>query len=179
MDDSTAASVLEQIDEAITSLQSESSSGATSREAFQSVVNDVLEANGIDSGEFEEAIQAGGVSGARAASGAGGPSGGRGPSGAGRPNGPPPRREAESETSEVESALLSAGVDEASIDELINQMIETIAELTSESGSNVSQDDLQSSMKSLFDENGVDFDAFEQSLSEQFGATGSFLDRLV
>ncbi|TWU32196.1 hypothetical protein [Novipirellula artificiosorum] len=186
VDDSTAANVLEQVDEAISLLRSESSSGGTSRAAFKSVVDDVLEANGIDSGEVEEAIQAsgvsgaGGVTGASSVSAAGRPSGPGGPSGAGRPNGPPPpRREEESETSAVESALISAGLEESSTDELISQMIETIQELTAEAGSDVSQDELRLALTSLFEENGVDFSEFEQSLGEQLGSAGSFLDRIA
>ncbi|TWU35697.1 hypothetical protein Q31b_51320 [Novipirellula aureliae] len=186
VDDSTAANVLEQVDEAISALKSESSSGMASRPALKTAVNDVLEANGIDSGEVEEAIQAGsaanssGVSVAGGVSGVDGPAGPGGPSGGGRPNGPPPpRREDESDTSAVESALLSSGLEESSTDELISQMLETIQELTADAGSEVSQDKLRSALTSLFEENGVSFSEFEQSLGEQLGATGSFLDRLV
>ncbi|TWU59229.1 hypothetical protein Poly51_20150 [Rubripirellula tenax] len=174
VDDSTAASVLEQIDAAISALNSESSSGSSSRNAIRSVVDEVLEANGIDSAEVGEAIQSAG------ASRAGGPSRSGGPSGAGRPNGPPPpRKEDESETSTIESALLSAGADEASTDELISQIIGTIQELTTDAGSNVSQDELRSVLTSLLEENGVDFAAFEQAIGSSLGDAGSFLDLLA
>ncbi len=171
VDDSTAASVLEEIDEAISALESESSSGTTSRAAFRSAVNEVLEANGIDSAAVEEAIQA---------SGAEGPSRSGGPSGGGRPNGPPPPpREDESETSAVESALLSTGVEESSADDLINQIIETLQELTADSNSSVSQDNIRSAMTSLFEENGVDFDSFQAALNSELSSSGAFLDRLA
>ncbi|MCM2374208.1 hypothetical protein [Aporhodopirellula aestuarii] len=171
VDDSTAASVLDQIDEAISALESDSASGTTSRAAFKSAINEVLKANGIDSAEVEEAIQAGGVD---------GPSGTGGPSRGGRPNGPPPPpRDDESETSAVESALLSSGVDESSTDDLISQIIETLQELSSESSSSVSQDDIRSALTNLFEENGVNFDQFQQSLSSGVGSSGSFLDRVA
>jgi len=168
VDDSTTAGVLEQVDEAILALQAESSSGRASREAVQTAVSDVLEANGIDSAKVEETIQASGPSRA-----------GR-PSGAGRPNGPPPPpKNEESETSAVESALLSAGADASSTDELISQIIETIQELTADTGSNVTPDEFRSVLTNLFAENGVDFSAFEQAIGNQLGAAGSFLDLLA
>ncbi|TWU03415.1 hypothetical protein [Neorhodopirellula pilleata] len=174
VDDSTSANVLEQVGESLSAMQSQSSSGRPSREAVQSAVSDVLEANGIDSAKVEEAIAA------RGPSRSGGASRSGGPSGAGRPNGPPPPpKKEESETSAVESALVSAGVDESSTDELISQIIDTIGELTTESGSNVSQDELRTVLTNLFEENGVDFSAFEQALASEIGSAGSFLDVLV
>ncbi|MDA8745804.1 hypothetical protein N9N28_14320 [Rubripirellula amarantea] len=179
VDESTTADILAQVDEAIAALKSESTSGVTSRPAMKSVIDDVLEANGIDPSEVEEAIQASGAgrsSGVEGSSEGGGASGRGGPSEAGRPAGPPPH---EADSSVVESALLSAGADESSTDELINQIIDSIQELTNQSDSNVSQEELRSILTSLFEENGVDIDQFEQALSEQVGSPGSFLNLLV
>ena len=167
VDDATSANVLKQVDEALSALQSESSSGRPSREAVQSAVSDILEANGIDSAKVEEAI------------GASGPSRSGRPAGAGRPNGPPPPKKEESETSAVASALISAGAEESSTDAMISKIIETIQASTSDAGSNVSHDELRSTLTSLFEANGVDFSAFEQALGNKLGAPGSFLDRLA
>ncbi len=111
VDDATSANVLEQVGEAISALASESTSGRPSREVVQSAVGEVLEANGIDAGTVEEALQASSPFGAGRATGDG------------RPQGPPPPQE-ESETSAVESALQSVGAEESSTDELIGQIIE-------------------------------------------------------
>ncbi len=168
VDDSTAAKVLEQIDTAIATLDSESTSGRASRQAVRSVVDQVLESNGIDKAEVGDAIQSAELSGID--------EGSRG----GRPRGPrPPRRDNESETSAVESALISAGVEESSTDEWIDQIIGTIQELTTDSGSNVSQDELRKVLTNLFEENGVDFNTFEQAFANEFGSAGSFLDVLA
>ena len=169
VDDSTAASVLNQIDEAIAVLESESSSGSSSHSQIRTTIEGVLEANGIDAGAVEEAIQAAGVS------GPGGPSGSGEPSRLGRPDGPPPPPR-ENETGSVESALLSAGVDASSTDELISQIIGTIQDLTSESSGTVSEDELRSTFASLLEENGVNVNAFEQAIGDQLGSEGSFLD---
>lgn len=45
--------------------------------------------------------------------------------------------------------------------------------------SNVSQDELRTVLTNLFDENGVDFNAFEQAFANELGSAGSFLDALV
>jgi Clp amino terminal domain, pathogenicity island component len=179
VDDSTAANVLAQVDDAISTLKSASSSGTTGREAIKSVIDDVLQANGIDSAKVEEAIQTNSLG---RASGTHGISRTGGPSGAGRPAGPPPprrQREDESESSAVQSALLFAGAEESSTDELISQIIKTIQELSTDAGNSISQDELRSALSSLFEENGVDIDAFEQALNAEIGSAGSFFDRLA
>ncbi|MGB7329588.1 MAG: hypothetical protein WBD31_32235 [Rubripirellula sp.] len=173
VDDSTAASVLEQIDVAISALNTETSSGRASRDAVRSTIEEVLETNGIDSAEVDEAIQAAG------ATGVSGPSRSGGPSGAGRPNGPPPPRPEDTDTSDVESALLSAGVDESSVDELLSKIIETVGELASNSETGITEDELRAALTSVLEENDVDVDSFEQALSSQLGSAGSFLNRLA
>lgn len=168
VDESTSADVLTQIDEAISMLESESSSGTVSRDVIRSTIDGVLEANGIDRAEVGEAIRANG------------PARSGGSPGSGRPNGPPPPpRQDESETSTVESALLSAGVDESSTDDLIRQIVDAIGELTPDLNSNASVEDIQSALNSVLKENGVDLELFEQAIANQFDTVGLFLDRLA
>ncbi|QDS97867.1 hypothetical protein [Adhaeretor mobilis] len=167
VDESTTTDVLSQIDEAISALESESSSGSASRESVQSAIDNVLEANGIDTAEVGKAIQASGT----------GRSGG--PSGAGRPNGPPPPPKEEEESSTLESALLSAGVDESSTDELVSQILESLQELNSDESSDATSDDFQSLLSSILEENGASPQAFEQVLASRFDAVGLFVDRLA
>ncbi|SMP75843.1 hypothetical protein SAMN06265222_12024 [Neorhodopirellula lusitana] len=173
VDDAKATSVLDQVDEAVAALKSDSSSGTASREAIHSAINEVLEANGIDSDSVEEEIRATGATGASGASESGGPSR------SGRPHGPPPPRDDESDSSSLESALLSSGVSEDSVDELLTQILDTIGELSSEEGTSISQEDFSSALTDVLEENGVDTDAFTQAMSQKLNAGGLFVDRLA
>ena len=170
VDNLTAASVLSQVDEAISAL----GAGSSSHSKIRSVIQGVLEENGIDPGEVEEAIQAvGGLVADEASSS-------RGPSGSGRPGGtPPPRQKNEIESGSIESALLSAGVDESSTDELIGQIIGTIQDLASESSGSVSQSELRTAFTSLLGQNGVNISAFDQAIGDQLASEGLFLDVLA
>lgn len=154
--------------------------GQTSRTQQRPSQQEVL-ANGIDPAEVGDAIQAGRPSGgaqqASDAQQAGGPRRG------GRPHGPPPpprsSDDSEEETSAVESALLSANVAEADIDELIAQMIETISELSADGSSDVSSNSIRSALTDVLNENGVDVERFEQALQGELGSSGSFFNRVA
>ncbi len=171
VDDETATDVLSQVQVAVDSVKSDSSASAT-QSAIRSAVEGVLQANGIDPAEVGEAIQASRPTG--------------GPQGSGRKGGPggppPPPRSDEGSSDEVgsvESALLSANVDEADVDELITQLVDAISELTSNETSQVSNDAVRTALTKVLEENGVDVELFEQSLQEQLGSTGSFFDRVA
>tara|TARA_R110002049_G_scaffold4601_5_gene32413 strand:- start:589108 stop:589737 length:630 start_codon:yes stop_codon:yes gene_type:complete len=168
VDEATKANVLTQIDEAISVLESESSSGTITRDAIRSTINDVLESNGIDETEVNEAIQSNSAVGSGNASASGRPN---------RP--PPPPRQDESETSTLESLLLSSGLDESSTDELISQIVDTLEELTDDSTGKVSVEDIQSALNSVLEDNGVDVGSFEEQIASTFDLAGLFLDRLA
>ncbi|WDQ16322.1 hypothetical protein [Rhodopirellula sp. P2] len=171
VDDTTATKVLAQIDDAIAKLKSESSVGNTPQ-AFRSAVEEVLDANGIDSAEVEQALRANGPSGTSEAAGASGPARG------GRPHGPPPPPpEDETTTSSLESALLSAGVDESSTDELVSQIIDSLEELVVESDGNASTDQIRAALTSVLEENGVDADAFAQAIAGDINEAGLVIDQ--
>ncbi|EKK01418.1 hypothetical protein RBSH_03327 [Rhodopirellula baltica SH28] len=170
VDDTTASKVLAQIDDAISELQSESSDGNQSQ-AFRSAVEEVLDANGIDSAEVEQALRANGPA------GAGGVEGARGPGRGGRPQGPPPPPpEDETTTSSLESALLSAGVDESSTDELVSQIIDSLEELAAEADGNASTDQIRAALTGVLEENGVDADAFAQVIASDLNEAGLVID---
>ncbi|QDV65997.1 hypothetical protein Pan14r_36760 [Crateriforma conspicua] len=173
VDQSTASDVLQQIDDAISEIQSGQSSGRADRQAVQTAIDEVLESNGIDSSKVEEAIRANGPSAA---------SGTRQASGAGRPNGPPPpppSGDEDSETGSLESALLAAGVDESSTDQLIGQILNTLDELASESTEAASPDEIRSALTNVLQENGVDVDAFQRAIADGGDPSGLFMDRLA
>ncbi|QEG40915.1 Clp protease N-terminal domain-containing protein [Roseimaritima ulvae] len=180
VDDETAADVLSQVQQAVESVQSGSSSDGTQRASVRAAIEGVLEANGIDPAEVDEAIQA-----SRPASGAqqtGDAQQTGGPQRGGRPAGPPPPRggeDSEDDTSSVESALLSADVAESDIDELLAQMIETISELSADESQQVSSDSIRSALTEVLEENGVDVERFEQALQGELGESGSFFDRVA
>ncbi|MFG0266958.1 MAG: hypothetical protein ACF8AM_17685 [Rhodopirellula sp. JB055] len=170
VDDTTATKVLSQIDDALADLQSESSVG-NDPQAFRSAVEEVLDANGIDSAEVEQALRANGPS------GVGGTEGASGPSRGGRPQGPPPPPpEDESTTSSLESALLSAGVDESSTDELVSQIIDSLEELAAEAEGNASTDQIREALTGVLEENGVDADAFAQAIASDLNEAGLVID---
>ncbi|EGF28486.1 hypothetical protein [Rhodopirellula baltica] len=159
VDDTTANKVLAQIDDAISELQSESSDGNQSQ-AFRSAVEEVLDANGIDSAEVEQALRS------------------NGPSGRGRPQGPPPPKD-DSSASSIESALLSAGVEEASADELVSQIIDSLEQLAADSDGNATSEEIRSALNSVLEENSVDTEAFAQSLAGDIDEGGFVIDRYV
>jgi hypothetical protein len=170
VDDTTATKVLAQIDDALAELNSESSVG-NDPQAFRSAVEEVLDANGIDSAEVEQALRANGPA------GAGGVEGARGPGRGGRPQGPPPPPpEDETTTSSLESALLSAGVDESSTDELVSQIIDSLEELAAEADGNASTDQIRAALTGVLEENGVDADAFAQAIASDLNEAGLVID---
>ena len=160
VDDTTATKVLAQIDDAISKLQSESSDGNQSQ-AFRSAVEEVLDANGIDSVEVEQALRA------------------NRPSGGGRPQGPPPPPKDDSSASSIESALLSVGVEEASADELVSQIIDSLEQLAADSDGNATTDEIRSALASVLEENSVDTEAFSRSLAGDIDEGGFVIDRYV
>ncbi|EMI27901.1 hypothetical protein [Rhodopirellula europaea] len=160
VDDTTATKVLAQIDDAISELQSESSDGNQSQ-AFRSAVEEVLDANGIDSAEVEQALRA------------------NGPSGGGRPQGPPPPPKDDSSASSIESALLSVGVEEASADELVSQIIDSLEQLAADSDGNATTDEIRAALASVLEENSVDTEAFSRSLAGDIDEGGFVIDRYV
>ncbi|TWU23257.1 hypothetical protein Pla52o_27930 [Novipirellula galeiformis] len=173
VDDSTAADVLSQVKQAVDSVKSGASANNDHHSAVQSAIQGVLEANGIDPAKVGDAIQA-----SRAA---GGPRGAGGPQGGGRPSGPPPRSGSASddEIGSIESALLSANVDEADLDELLTQLIETISELNANDTSEVSSDAIRTALTEVLEANDVDVALFEQAMQDELGASGSFFNRVA
>lgn len=156
VDDSTASSVLSQVEEAVEEVKS--SSASTSETAIRSAVDSVLEANGIDSEKVGEAIRGN------------------------RPPGPRPgggRKAAEEESSTVESALLAADVDETDLDELLNQLIETLTDQQQSQSGNVSSDSVRAAWTQVLEDNGVNVEKFEQALGEQLGSGGNFFNRVA
>ncbi|TWU64703.1 hypothetical protein V7x_02470 [Crateriforma conspicua] len=172
VDQSTASDVLQQIDDAISGLRTDSPSGSVDHQTVQSVIEDVLESNGIDSAKVGEAMRANGPS---AASGSGRTSGASRPN---RPSGPPPSDE-DSDTRSLESALLVAGVDESSTDQLISQILETIDDLTSEASQGTSPDQIRSAITNVLQDNGVDLDAFQRAVADVVDPSGLFMDRFA
>ncbi|GAA5508178.1 hypothetical protein [Novipirellula caenicola] len=158
VDDSTASSVLSQVEEAVEEVKSSSASGSTSETAIRSAIDGVLEANGIDSEKVGEAIQGN------------------------RPPGPPRgggRKAAEEDSSTVESALLAADVDETDVDELLNQLIETLTEQQESQSGNVSSESVRAAWTQVLEDNGVNVEKFEQALGKQLGSTGNFFNRVA
>tara|TARA_R110002073_G_scaffold73085_14_gene178844 strand:+ start:10844 stop:11545 length:702 start_codon:yes stop_codon:yes gene_type:complete len=156
VDDSTASSVLSQVEEAVEEVKS--SSASTSETAIRSAVDSVLEANGIDSEKVGEAIRGN------------------------RPPGPRPgggRKAAEEDSSTVESALLAADVDETDLDELLNQLIETLTDQQQSQSGNVSSDSVRAAWTQVLEDNGVNVEKFEQALGEQLGSGGNFFNRVA
>jgi division protein CdvB (Snf7/Vps24/ESCRT-III family) len=174
VDDETAADVLSQVKEAVDSLQSDSSANSSDRSAVHSAIAGVLEANGIDPSEVGDTIQA-----SRSTSG---PQQSGGPRGGGRPSGPPPPRSAQGsgdEIGSIESALLSADVEEANVNKLLTQMIETISNLTAKGASETSSDSIRAALTKVLEENGVDVEQFEQALPDKLGSNESFFNRVA
>ncbi|MEP1642939.1 MAG: hypothetical protein ABJK10_02040, partial [Rhodopirellula bahusiensis] len=79
----------------------------------------------------------------------------------------------------VDTRLLSAGVEESSTDELVSQIIESLEELAAESEGNASPEQIRSALTSVLEENGVNTDAFEQSLVGDLDDGGFVIDEYV
>ncbi|WP_052031435.1 hypothetical protein [Novipirellula maiorica] len=160
VDDATASSVLSQVEEAVEEVKSTSASGSgsTNETAIRSAVDSVLEANGIDADKVDEAIK------------------GNRPSGPRPGRGPKPE---EDDSSTVESALLAADVDETEVDQLLNQLIETLTEQQESQSGNVSSDSVRSAWTQVLEDNGVNVAKFEQALGEQLGSSGNFFNRVA
>ncbi|MEO9590880.1 hypothetical protein [Rhodopirellula bahusiensis] len=75
--------------------------------------------------------------------------------------------------------MLSAGVEESSTDELVSQIIESLEELAAESEGNASPEQIRSALTSVLEENGVNTDAFEQSLVGDLDDGGFVIDEYV
>ncbi|QDS90195.1 hypothetical protein EC9_44020 [Rosistilla ulvae] len=155
VDSSTASDVLSQVEETVDSLTANGST--TSESSIRSAVEEVLEANGIDSAEVDAAIKGN------------------------RPPGPPPRgpKPSDEESTDLESALLSSNLDTGTLDSLLTSIIDTIQELTSDSSTEVSDESIRSALTEAFEESGVDIDLLEQSLGQPIGSNGSILNRLA
>ncbi|MDA8745508.1 hypothetical protein N9N28_12820 [Rubripirellula amarantea] len=157
VDESTASSVLSQIEEAVAGTSTDGLSGAEGKIAIQSAVEEVLQANGIDASEFDEAMKAN------------------------RPSGPSPRgpKPDSDDTSSVESALLAANVDESSLDFLLSEMIQAITETSSNEATGTTPDSMRSAMTEVLQEHGIDVATFEKAFGSQFSSSGNFLDRVA
>ncbi|QDV70712.1 hypothetical protein Poly24_44380 [Rosistilla carotiformis] len=155
VDSSTASDVLSQVEETVESLTANGST--TSRSSLRSAVEEVLEANGIDSAEVEAAIKAN------------------------RPPGPPPRgpKPSDDDSTDLESALLSSNLDAGTLDSLLSSIVDTIQELTSDSATEVSDESIRSALTQSFEESGLDIDLLEQALGQPIGSSGSILNRLA
>ncbi|QDV57534.1 hypothetical protein Mal33_35440 [Rosistilla oblonga] len=155
VDSSTASDVLSQVEERVESLRSNGS--ATSESSIRSAVEEVLEANGIDSADVGAAIKGN------------------------RPPGPPPRgpKPSDDESTDLESVLLSSNLDAGTLDSLLSSIVDTIQELNSDSSTEVSDDSIRSALTQAFEASGVDIDLLEQSLGQPIGSSGSILNRLA
>ncbi|MEZ6079726.1 MAG: hypothetical protein R3C56_29870 [Pirellulaceae bacterium] len=73
--------------------------------------------------------------------------------------------------------MLSADVEEANVNKLLTQMIETISNLTAKGASETSSDSIRAALTKVLEENGVDVEQFEQALPDKLGSNGSFVNQ--
>ncbi|MGB7329029.1 MAG: hypothetical protein WBD31_29380 [Rubripirellula sp.] len=156
VDDDKAAEILSQVQEAVDAIQSGSTDPSANGELIRDAIGEVLEANGVDPAEVGDFIKAN------------------------RPSGPPPHgRPPGSEATSVESALAAANVSEEDIEALLNELVDTISELTSDGTQEVSSEDFEAALTEVLEENGVDVQLFQQAMGGQLGGNGRFVNRFV
>ncbi|QDT10952.1 hypothetical protein [Planctomycetes bacterium K23_9] len=157
VDDEKASEILDQVQEAVSAIESGSSDRSANGKQIQDAIGEILEANGIDPAEIGDAIKSN------------------------RPAGPPPQGPppGSGSSTSVESALSAANVQEQDIEALLNELVDTISELTTNVNQEVSGEDFEAALTNVLEKNGVDVGLFQQSLGNQLGSNGQFVNRLV